>query len=99
VSGTSGVSPCICVQIDEVLRDREKVCVMEDHVEQLLVAMSMQFKMAYSTHMGDDDTPKQDVIRLYRCLMGTLIAVSYSGSSLIYGFIVCAIELVHYNKV
>ena len=49
---------------------------MEDHVEQLLVAMSMQFKMAYSTHMGDEDTPKEDVIRLYRYLLGTLLSVS-----------------------
>lgn len=62
-------------QIDEVLKDRDKVSVMEGHVEQLLVAMSMQFKMAYSTHMGDEDTSKDDVIRLYRCLLGTLLSL------------------------
>ncbi|XP_052800946.1 cytoskeleton-associated protein 5-A-like isoform X2 [Mya arenaria] len=71
------MSVCIqaLAQIDEVFKDSDKVSVMEDHVEQLLVAMSMQFKMAYSTHMGDDETPKDEVIRLYRCLFGTLVAL------------------------
>lgn len=64
-----------------MLKDGDKVSVMEDHVEQLLVAMSMQFKMAYSTHMGDEDAPKEDVIRLYRCLLGTLLSVSEIFSS------------------
>ena len=63
-------------QIDEVIKDRDKVQVMTDHVEQLLVAMSMQFKIVYTTHMGDEDTPKEDVIRLYRVLLGTLLSVS-----------------------
>ena len=63
-------------QIDEVIKDRDKVLVMTDHVEQLLVAMSMQFKIVYTTHMGDIDRPKEDVIRLYRILLGTLLSVS-----------------------
>lgn len=66
----------MCPQIDEVLKDSDKVLVMEDHVEQLLLAMSMQFKMAYSTHMADEDTTKDQVIRLYRCLLATLVTVS-----------------------
>lgn len=62
-------------QIDEVLKDSDKVLVMEDHVEQLLLAISMQFKMAYSTHMADEEQTKDEVLRLYRCLLGTLVTV------------------------
>ncbi|KAL4225289.1 Cytoskeleton associated protein 5 [Mactra antiquata] len=71
------VSTCMkaLLQLDEVITDPDKSSVMEDHVEQLLVAMSMQFKMIYSTFMGDDDLPKDDVTRLYRCLLGTLLSL------------------------
>ena len=48
---------------------------MADHVEQLLVAMSMQFKIVYTSHMGDEDTAKEDIIRLYRVLLATLLSV------------------------
>ena len=64
------------MQIDVVLNDSDKVSAMEDHVEQLLLAISMQFKMAYSSHMADDDDIRKDqVIVLYRCLLATLVNV------------------------
>ncbi|KAL3842600.1 hypothetical protein ACJMK2_020593 [Sinanodonta woodiana] len=63
-------------QIDEVLKDKEKAAeIMASHVEQLLIALSMQFKMVYSTHMGDEQASSEDVVRLYRCLLGTLLAL------------------------
>ena len=86
----------VLVQIDEVLKDKEKGEVMVTHVEQLLLAMSMQFKMAYTTHMEDEDTNKDDVVRLYRCLLGTLLAVS------IYQVLVLVlaplIKIIHYQS-
>ncbi|XP_048241542.1 cytoskeleton-associated protein 5-like isoform X2 [Haliotis rufescens] len=71
------ITTCIqaLVQVDEVLKDEERAEIMAGHVDQLLLTLSMQFKMVYSTHMGDEDTPKDDVVRLYRCLLGTLLAI------------------------
>ena len=67
----------ICViQIDEVLKEEERAEVLSNHVDQLLLSMSMQIKMVYSTHMSSEFTSKDDVTRLYRCLLGTLLAVS-----------------------
>ena len=63
-----------------MIKDRDKVQVMADHVEQLLVAMSMQFKIVYTSHMGDEDTAKEDVIRLYRVLLATLLSVCMTAS-------------------
>jgi len=63
-------------QIDEVLKNEDRAEMMINHVDQLLLSLSMQLKMVYSTHMGNEFTEKDDVIRLYRCLLGTLLAVS-----------------------
>ncbi len=64
------------LQIDELLKDEERAEIMSGHVDQLLLTLSIEFKMVYSTHMGDEETSKDDVLRLYRCLLGTLLAVS-----------------------
>ncbi|KAH3877159.1 hypothetical protein DPMN_001016, partial [Dreissena polymorpha] len=74
---TREITKCVqaLAQIDEVLKDADKVALMGNHVEQLLVAISMQFKMAYSTHMGDIETAKDEVMRLYRCLLATLVTL------------------------
>lgn len=66
----------VFVQIDSVLKDGSCAEIFSSHMDQFLLAMSMQFKMAYSTHMEDLNTMKDEVIKLYRCLMGTLLAVS-----------------------
>lgn len=68
-------------QIDEVLKEGDRAEVLGSHVDQLLLSMSMQIKMVYSTHMSSDFTSKDDVTRLYRCLLGTLLAVSIINSS------------------
>jgi hypothetical protein len=59
-----------------VLKEGDRAEVLGSHVDQLLLSMSMQIKMVYSTHMSSDFTSKDDVTRLYRCLLGTLLAVS-----------------------
>ncbi|ESO97492.1 hypothetical protein LOTGIDRAFT_228176 [Lottia gigantea] len=70
------INTCIqaLAQIDEVLKDKERSEILIEHVDQLVLLLSMQFKMVYSTCMGDESTSKDDVIRLYRCLLCTLLA-------------------------
>ncbi|OWF42942.1 cytoskeleton-associated protein 5-like [Mizuhopecten yessoensis] len=74
---SADITLCIqaLAQIDEVLKEEGRAEVMVNHVDQLLLSMSMQLKMVYSTHMGSKSTPKDNVIRLYRCLLGTLLAL------------------------
>ena len=66
---------CVCVQIDEVLRDEERAEALSGHVDKLLLMLSMQFRMAHSKHMSDPEVSRDDVIRLYRCLLSTLLQV------------------------
>ena len=63
-------------QIDEVFKDVEKREMMVGHIDQLLLTTSIQLRMSYTKHMGDNETPQSEVIRLYRCILGTLLAVS-----------------------
>ncbi|KAK6191581.1 hypothetical protein SNE40_003232 [Patella caerulea] len=68
------INTCIqaLAQIDDVLKERPEILI--DHIDQLVLLLSMQFKMVYSTCMGDENTPRDDIIRLYRCLLCTLLA-------------------------
>lgn len=79
---SADITLCIqaLAQIDEVLKEEGRAEVMGNHVDQLLLSMSMQMKMVYSTHMGSKSTPKDNVIRLYRCLFGTLLALFQNPS-------------------
>lgn len=63
-------------QIDELLKDEERAHLLGGHVDQLMLHISMQFRMTLSTHMNNDDVPKEEVVRLYRCLLGTLLALT-----------------------
>ena len=66
----------VVFQIDEVLKTEGRAQVMTSHMDQLLMMLSMQFKLVYSTFMGDPLTNRDDIIKLYKCLLGTLLAVS-----------------------
>ncbi|XP_060086364.1 cytoskeleton-associated protein 5-like [Ylistrum balloti] len=79
---SADITLCIqaLAQIDEVLKEEGRAEVMVNHVDQLLLSMSMQLKMVYSTHMGSKSTAKDNVIRLYRCLLGTLLALFQNPS-------------------
>nr|XP_054761945.1 cytoskeleton-associated protein 5-like isoform X1 [Lytechinus pictus] len=61
-------------QLDEILKEQEKTKAVVEHVDQLLVATSLQLRMAFSKHMGDEINSK-DVIRMYRCLAALLVSV------------------------
>ncbi|XP_062581374.1 cytoskeleton-associated protein 5-A-like [Saccostrea cucullata] len=75
---STDVLTCIqaLAQIDELLKDEEHARLLGDHVDQLMLHISMQFRMTLSTHMNNEDVPKEDVVRLYRCLLGTLLALT-----------------------
>ena len=62
-------------QIDEVLKDVEKCEAFTGHVDQLLITCTVQLRAVYSKHMSNDGMYK-DVVRLYKCLLATLLSVS-----------------------
>lgn len=62
-------------QIDEVLKEEERAEVLAGHLDKLLLMLSMQFRMAHSTFMGDPETPRDEVVRLYRCLLSTVLQI------------------------
>ena len=50
---------------------------LEAHVDQLLIACTLQLRMTASRHMNDE-LSKETIIRLYKCLLASLLAVSIS---------------------
>lgn len=79
---STDVSVCIqaLAQIDEVLRDDQRAEVLCGHVDKLLLMLSMQFRMAQSRHVSDPEVTKEDVVRLYRCLLSTLLQIFQSST-------------------
>lgn len=68
-------------QLDEVLRDPEKSEVFASSIDQLLLAVSMQIKISCSAHMSSEDVSKDDLTRLYKSLLATMMTV-FSNKSL-----------------
>ena len=66
------------LQIDELLKDEERARLLGGHMDQLMLHISMQFRMTLSTHMNNEEVPREEVVRLYRCLLATLLAVGTS---------------------
>ncbi|XP_066276419.1 cytoskeleton-associated protein 5-like isoform X5 [Branchiostoma lanceolatum] len=63
-------------QLDAVIQDGEKYEAITDHVDQLLIATLLQLRMAMSKHSDNYDSPEaQDIIKTYRCVLATLIAL------------------------
>ncbi|XP_078586785.1 cytoskeleton-associated protein 5-like isoform X5 [Branchiostoma floridae x Branchiostoma japonicum] len=63
-------------QLDAVIQDEEKYEAITDHVDQLLIATLLQLRMAMSKHNDSYDSPEaQDIIKTYRCVLATLIAL------------------------
>lgn len=62
-------------QIDEVLRQEDKAEAMSGHIDQFLIATFMQLKLIYNTHMADEKLEKDEIIKLYSCIIGNMISV------------------------
>ncbi|XP_022338484.2 cytoskeleton-associated protein 5-like [Crassostrea virginica] len=66
-------------QIDELLKDDERARLLGGHMDQLMLHISMQFRMTLSTHMNNEEVPREEVVRLYRCLLATLLALTQNS--------------------
>ncbi|NXU51845.1 CKAP5 protein, partial [Turnix velox] len=67
-------------QIDEVLRQEYKVEVMSAHIDQFLIATLMQLRLIYNTHMADEKLDKDEIVKLYSCIIGSLITLFQTES-------------------
>ena len=70
----------LSAQIDEVLRQEDKVEVMSGHIDQFLIATLMQLRLIYNTHMADDRLDKKEIFKLYSCIIGNMLSVSLLNS-------------------
>lgn len=64
------------LQIDEVLRQKDKAEAMSGHIDQFLIATFMQLRLIYNTHMADDRLDKKEIFKLYSCIIGNMLSVS-----------------------
>ncbi|XP_022089158.1 cytoskeleton-associated protein 5-like isoform X2 [Acanthaster planci] len=64
-------------KLDEVLKEPERNKILKDHVDQLLVATSLQLRMAFSKHMGDVASSKE-VVLMCRCMVALLMSLFHS---------------------
>lgn len=71
-----------CYQIDEVLRQEDKAEAMSGHIDQFLIATFMQLRLIYNTHMADEKLEKDEIIKLYSCIIGNMISVRLPLQSL-----------------
>ena len=74
-NGNNGVELSHKLQIDEVFKDDEKWQMLVGHVDQFLVSTSLQLRMAHNKHLAERQTPKEDVINLYKSILGALLSV------------------------
>ncbi|XP_023566345.1 cytoskeleton-associated protein 5 [Octodon degus] len=75
-SGDINTSIQALTQIDEVLRQEDKAEAMSGHIDQFLIATFMQLRLIYNTHMADEKLEKDEIIKLYSCIIGNMISVS-----------------------
>lgn len=74
-SGDINTSVQALTQIDEVLRQEDKAEAMSGHIDQFLIATFMQLRLIYSTHMADEKLDKDEIIKLYSCIIGNMISL------------------------
>ncbi|XP_038619954.1 cytoskeleton-associated protein 5 isoform X1 [Tachyglossus aculeatus] len=74
-SGDISASIQALAQIDEVLRQEDKAEAMSGHIDQFLIATFMQLRLIYNTHMADEKLEKDEIIKLYSCIIGNMISL------------------------
>ncbi|XP_069821985.1 cytoskeleton-associated protein 5 isoform X3 [Dendropsophus ebraccatus] len=79
-SGDINTSIQALAQIDEVLRQEDKAEAMSGHIDQFLIATFMQLRLIYNTHMADERLDKDDIVRLYSCIIGNMISLFHMES-------------------
>eukprot|EP00069_Balaena_mysticetus_P002600 bmy_04117T0 len=79
-SGDINTSIQALTQIDEVLRQEDKAEAMSGHIDQFLIATFMQLRLIYNTHMADEKLEKDEIIKLYSCIIGNMISLFHIES-------------------
>ncbi|XP_077599193.1 cytoskeleton-associated protein 5 isoform X1 [Stigmatopora nigra] len=74
-SGDINTSIQALAQIDEVLCQENKAEVMSGHIDQFLIATFMQLRLIYNTHMADERLDKEDIFKLYRCILSNMLSL------------------------
>uniref|UniRef100_A0A8C3LGA5 Cytoskeleton associated protein 5 n=1 Tax=Chrysolophus pictus TaxID=9089 RepID=A0A8C3LGA5_CHRPC len=74
-SGDINTSIQALAQIDEVFRQEDKAEVMSGHIDQFLIATLMQLRLIYNTHMADEKLDKDEIAKLYSCIIGSMISL------------------------
>ncbi|XP_030096147.1 cytoskeleton-associated protein 5 isoform X3 [Serinus canaria] len=74
-SGDINTSIQALTQIDEVLKQEDKAEAMSGHIDQFLIATFMQLRLIYNTHMADEKLDKEEIVRLYSCIIGSMITL------------------------
>ncbi|XP_028649672.2 LOW QUALITY PROTEIN: cytoskeleton-associated protein 5 [Erpetoichthys calabaricus] len=74
-SGDINTSIQALAQIDEVLRQEDKAEAMSGHIDQFLVTTCLQLRLIYNTHMADEKLDKDEIVKLYSCIIGNLISL------------------------
>ncbi|XP_057691875.1 cytoskeleton-associated protein 5 isoform X1 [Corythoichthys intestinalis] len=74
-SGDINTSIQALAQIDEVLSQENKAEVMSGHIDQFLIATFMQLRLIYNTHMADERLDKEDIFKLYRCILSNMLSL------------------------
>ncbi|XP_020654661.2 cytoskeleton-associated protein 5 isoform X4 [Pogona vitticeps] len=74
-SGDISTSIQALAQIDEVLRQEDKAEAMSGHIDQFLIATFMQLRLIYNTHMADEKLDKDEIVKLYSCIIGNMISL------------------------
>ncbi|XP_023783866.1 cytoskeleton-associated protein 5 isoform X4 [Cyanistes caeruleus] len=74
-SGDINTSIQALTQIDEVLKQEDKAEAMSGHIDQFLIATFMQLRLIYNTHMADEKLDKDEIVRLYSCIIGSMITL------------------------
>ncbi|XP_066556633.1 cytoskeleton-associated protein 5 isoform X2 [Amia ocellicauda] len=79
-SGDINTSIQALAQIDEVLRQEDKAEAMSGHIDQFLIATFMQLRLIYNKHMADERLGKDDIAKLYSCIIGNMLSLFYLES-------------------
>uniref|UniRef100_A0A667Y8U5 Cytoskeleton associated protein 5 n=1 Tax=Myripristis murdjan TaxID=586833 RepID=A0A667Y8U5_9TELE len=71
---TDDTSLCV-LQMDDVFRQRSSPDAMVNNINQFLIATVLQLRLINSTHMADQRVPKEDISKLYSCIVGSIMTM------------------------
>uniref|UniRef100_A0A667YI12 Cytoskeleton associated protein 5 n=1 Tax=Myripristis murdjan TaxID=586833 RepID=A0A667YI12_9TELE len=74
--GDLNISMQALTQMDDVFRQRSSPDAMVNNINQFLIATVLQLRLINSTHMADQRVPKEDISKLYSCIVGSIMTVS-----------------------